>query len=138
MESAKQAPAAAFIFIRFGRHHLFFHSAVTALALYHSSRYCYVFIYCPAIAPSVFPAIEKVRLWQNHFSGPDLDLCYQHPPPAVMIRMLLAICLFFSLSTEAQTLVESKILFGRTIGRQPYLDYGLGSDRLGGSSLISR
>ena len=52
-----------------------------------------------------------------------------------MIRMLLAICLFFSLSTEAQTLVESKILFGRTIGRQPYLDYGLGSDRLGGAKM---
>ena len=49
--------------------------------------------------------------------------------------MLLAICLFFSLSTEAQTLVESKILFGRTIGRQPYLDYGLGSDRLGGAKM---
>ena len=31
--------------------------------------------------------------------------------------------------------MESKILFGRTIGRQPYLDYGLGSDRLGGAKM---
>ena len=52
-----------------------------------------------------------------------------------MIRMLFAICLFFSLSTEAQTLVESKVLIGRTVGRQPYLDYGLGSDRLGGAKM---
>ena len=52
-----------------------------------------------------------------------------------MIRFLIAICLFVNLSAKAQNIVENKPLLGKTIGRQPYLDYGLGGDRLGGAKM---
>ncbi len=52
-----------------------------------------------------------------------------------MIRILIAMCLLFSLSTEAQNVIENKTLIGKTTGKQPYLDYGLGSDRLGGAKM---
>lgn len=52
-----------------------------------------------------------------------------------MIRITIAICLLFSLSSAAQTDAETKVLIGKTTGRQPYLDYGLGGDRLGGAKM---
>lgn len=52
-----------------------------------------------------------------------------------MIRLLIAISLFFSISSNSQSVVESKILVGKTIGKQPYMDYGLGGDRLGGAKM---
>ncbi|MEO5947123.1 MAG: N-acetylmuramoyl-L-alanine amidase [Chitinophagaceae bacterium] len=54
-----------------------------------------------------------------------------------MIRIIIAICLLFSLSAESQNFDENKILVGKTIGKQPYLDYGLGGDRLGGAKMTN-
>lgn len=42
---------------------------------------------------------------------------------------------FTSISTIAQTPVQSKPLVGKTTGLLPYLEYGLGADRLGGAKM---
>lgn len=52
-----------------------------------------------------------------------------------MIRFLLFSCLFIPISAVAQTVIQGKPLVGRTTGLLPYLEYGLGSDRLGGAKL---
>lgn len=52
-----------------------------------------------------------------------------------MIRFLFSFCLFVNYSIYAQDVIESKPITGKTIGKQPYLDYGLGGDRLGGAKM---
>ncbi|MER3470143.1 MAG: N-acetylmuramoyl-L-alanine amidase [Chitinophagaceae bacterium] len=48
-----------------------------------------------------------------------------------MKKCLLLICCVFSLRLFAQ----QNIILGRTVGRLPFLDYGLGEDRLGGAKM---
>lgn len=52
-----------------------------------------------------------------------------------MIRLLFIICLCINLSAFAQTEPEKKTIVGKTFGTQPYLEYGLGDDRLGGAKM---
>lgn len=52
-----------------------------------------------------------------------------------MIRILIAMCLCINVSAHTQNIIENKLLIGKTIGKQPHLDYGLGSDRLGGAKM---
>lgn len=54
-----------------------------------------------------------------------------------MIKISSTICLFISISGLAQTITQGKPLVGTTIGRQPYLEYGLGADRLGGAKITT-
>lgn len=43
--------------------------------------------------------------------------------------------MFSGLSVTAQPTVQSRPIAGRTVGALPYLEYGLGSDRLGGAKM---
>jgi N-acetylmuramoyl-L-alanine amidase len=52
-----------------------------------------------------------------------------------MIRFVPVICLFISLSGFSQTVAQRKPLVGKTSGTLPYLEYGLGIDRLGGAKM---
>ncbi|MEI2740738.1 MAG: N-acetylmuramoyl-L-alanine amidase [Chitinophagaceae bacterium] len=52
-----------------------------------------------------------------------------------MIRLLISICLFTSVVAVSQPVNESKPLVGKTTGSLPYLEYGLGVDRLGGAKM---
>jgi len=52
-----------------------------------------------------------------------------------MIRFLITFCLVINYSVYAQNIIESKSIPGKTTGKQPYLDYGLGGDRLGGAKM---
>lgn len=52
-----------------------------------------------------------------------------------MIRFLFTTCLFISISVIAQPLEQGKPLVGKTTGSLPYLEYGLGADRLGGAKM---
>lgn len=52
-----------------------------------------------------------------------------------MIRLLSISCLFFSASLLAQPSAPVKPITGKTTGALPYLEYGLGSDRLGGAKM---
>ena len=52
-----------------------------------------------------------------------------------MLRFFMFLAVFSSLFAQAQSsLPENKIL-GKTVGREPYLEYGLGTDRLGGAKM---
>jgi N-acetylmuramoyl-L-alanine amidase len=51
-----------------------------------------------------------------------------------MIRFLLSFLLFVSFKTIAQP-NANKWIMGRTTGELPYIEYGLGSDRLGGAKM---
>ncbi len=52
-----------------------------------------------------------------------------------MLRFLFSTCLFISISAFTQTAAQSKPLVGKIIGSLPYLEYGLGADRLGGAKM---
>ena len=52
-----------------------------------------------------------------------------------MIRFLFTICLFISISSFSQPTVQGKPLVGKITGSLPYLEYGLGADRLGGAKM---
>ncbi len=52
-----------------------------------------------------------------------------------MLRFLLTGCLFFSLTGFSQPIPQSPALVGRTTGALPYLEYGMGTDRLGGAKM---
>ncbi len=52
-----------------------------------------------------------------------------------MIRFLITFCLVINYAVYAQNIIESKSISGKTTGKQPYLDYGLGGDRLGGAKM---
>lgn len=52
-----------------------------------------------------------------------------------MIRFLITFCLVINYAVYAQNIIESKSIPGKTTGKQPYLDYGLGGDRLGGAKM---
>jgi N-acetylmuramoyl-L-alanine amidase len=51
-----------------------------------------------------------------------------------MIRWFSLITLFCCFGSAAQN-VQNKVLAGRTTGEWPYLEYGLGEDRLGGAKI---
>jgi N-acetylmuramoyl-L-alanine amidase len=53
---------------------------------------------------------------------------------SVMLRLILFSTLFFSVATQAQPPTRNFIT-GRTTGTLPYLNYGLGEDRLGGAKM---
>ena len=57
-------------------------------------------------------------------------LCYL----SGMLRFFRLSLVFFSLSVQSQSL-EPGFILGRTNGILPYLEYGLGSDRLGGAKM---
>ena len=52
-----------------------------------------------------------------------------------MIRLLFSTCLCISISGFSQSNTQGKPLVGKTTGSLPYLEYGLGSDRLGGAKM---
>ena len=52
-----------------------------------------------------------------------------------MIRLLLSVCLLVSVRGLSQPVNPVKIMTGKTIGSLPYLEYGLGADRLGGAKM---
>ena len=52
-----------------------------------------------------------------------------------MLRCLFSICLFFSISGYTQLTDQGKPLVGKTTGSLPYLEYGMGTDRLGGARM---
>ena len=52
-----------------------------------------------------------------------------------MIRLLFFSCLFLSISAFTQPPIQGKPLAGKTTGSLPYLEYGLGVDRLGGAKM---
>lgn len=52
-----------------------------------------------------------------------------------MLRLFFSTCLFFSFSVFSQSVNEDKPLIGKTTGIFPYLEYGLGVDRLGGAKM---
>ncbi len=52
-----------------------------------------------------------------------------------MIRFLFTTCLFISISGFSQSVAQSKLLVGKVTGSLPYLEYGLGADRLGGAKM---
>ena len=52
-----------------------------------------------------------------------------------MLRLFFSTCLFFSISVFSQSVNEGKPLIGKTTGIFPYLEYGLGADRLGGAKM---
>lgn len=54
---------------------------------------------------------------------------------SVMLRFLQVSVLFASLSTASQSAISPQHFTGRTSGALPYLEYGLGSDRLGGAKM---
>lgn len=51
-----------------------------------------------------------------------------------MIRFFLFCCLIYGVKTTAQP-AQEPLLTGRTTGELPYLEYGLGDDRLGGAKM---
>lgn len=51
-----------------------------------------------------------------------------------MLRLILFVALFYCSKAIAQS-SERKFITGKTIGTLPYLNYGLGEDRLGGAKL---
>jgi N-acetylmuramoyl-L-alanine amidase len=51
-----------------------------------------------------------------------------------MIRYFCLACLFISTIADGQQKLE-KVIHGRTTGALPYLEYGLGDDRLGGAKM---
>jgi N-acetylmuramoyl-L-alanine amidase len=51
-----------------------------------------------------------------------------------MIRLVPVLSLFFSVQISGQ-FIHQNILTGKTIGRLPYLEFGLGDDRLGGAKM---
>lgn len=52
-----------------------------------------------------------------------------------MIRFFFFSCLFLSISAFAQPPAPGRPLVGKTAGSLPYLEYGLGVDRLGGAKM---
>ena len=54
---------------------------------------------------------------------------------SVMIRLLVSIYILINFNTYAQPAMEPAPIAGKTQGAQPYLEYGLGSDRLGGAKM---
>jgi len=52
-----------------------------------------------------------------------------------MIRLFFFTCLFINISAFSQPVNQVKSLTGKTTGALPYLEYGLGSDRLGGAKM---
>ena len=52
-----------------------------------------------------------------------------------MIRFFFTTCLFISISGFSQSVAQSKPLVGKVTGLLPYLEYGLGADRLGGAKM---
>ncbi|MBC7875498.1 MAG: N-acetylmuramoyl-L-alanine amidase [Ferruginibacter sp.] len=52
-----------------------------------------------------------------------------------MIRFLFSAVLFTSFPAFSQPVLQAKTLTGKTTGSLPYLEYGLGSDRLGGAKM---
>lgn len=52
-----------------------------------------------------------------------------------MIRLLFFSCLVLSISAFTQPTIQGKPLAGKTTGSLPYLEYGLGVDRLGGAKM---
>ncbi len=52
-----------------------------------------------------------------------------------MIRLQICIGLFLSISGFSQPLPPAKPIVGKTTGSLPYLEYGLGVDRLGGAKM---
>jgi N-acetylmuramoyl-L-alanine amidase len=52
-----------------------------------------------------------------------------------MTKILISIYLFISLSGFSQTIIQGKPLVGKITGYLPYLEYGLGADRLGGAKM---
>jgi N-acetylmuramoyl-L-alanine amidase len=52
-----------------------------------------------------------------------------------MIRSYFSICLFIANIAVTQIVAQSKPLVGKTNGSLPYLEYGLGTDRLGGARM---
>lgn len=52
-----------------------------------------------------------------------------------MIRTCIYVCLLASISSYSQTQLPPKPIAGKTIGALPYLEFGLGSDRLGGAKM---
>lgn len=52
-----------------------------------------------------------------------------------MIRLFISTCLCISISGFSQTVAQGKPLVGKTTGSLPYLEYGLGADRLGGAKM---
>lgn len=52
-----------------------------------------------------------------------------------MIRFFFTTCLFFSISALLKTAAQGKPLAGKVSGSLPYLEYGLGVDRLGGAKM---
>ena len=52
-----------------------------------------------------------------------------------MLRLFFSTSLFFSFSVFSQSVNEDKPLIGKTTGIFPYLEYGLGADRLGGAKM---
>ncbi len=57
-------------------------------------------------------------------------LCYL----SGMIRFLRFVCVFWAFSTNAQT-IQNNFIAGKTTGILPFLEYGLGIDRLGGAKM---
>jgi len=51
-----------------------------------------------------------------------------------MIRFLRFVCVFWAFSTNAQT-IQNNFIAGKTTGILPFLEYGLGIDRLGGAKM---
>ena len=52
-----------------------------------------------------------------------------------MIRLWQVSVLFLSFTASSQSVSETPPLMGRTTGALPYLEYGLGTDRLGGAKM---
>ena len=52
-----------------------------------------------------------------------------------MIRLFFYACLLTSISGFSQPITQGRPLTGRTTGSLPYLEYGLGGDRLGGAKM---
>lgn len=52
-----------------------------------------------------------------------------------MLRLFFSACLFLSISAFSQPASQGKPLVGKTTGSLPYLEYGLGVDRLGGAKM---
>lgn len=52
-----------------------------------------------------------------------------------MIRLLFCIGLLYCAQICAQPNSQARVIVGRTTGSLPYLEYGLGSDRLGGAKM---
>ena len=53
----------------------------------------------------------------------------------VMIRSCIFICLLLNICCYSQVPIQSRPIAGKTVGALPYMEYGLGSDRLGGAKM---